>query len=500
MSATEESRPILPPIFEDDDGYLVGPLRGSKPKAWVLGTVLTFFFISHGIAIPTEYYYAEYYLKKKYGPPEHTDTSVKYYTSDGYNGYYNLQSNLDQNTTDLMNKAMTTFLVYNKVCDGLGIIPALLIGPVIDSVGRRIGLILPTVGILIKAILFYLFIFFDLNMYFILIGCLVETVSGGWVVMVLSCLGIFADSTPPGEERSFKFTVVEGIQVIGISASIILTTYWIDQFEEDMSSPMIIAMLFAVLPLIIVLSLVPETLDHTVSFTCSLQTLTRCAKIYKNTDHYPKRKWIMFALLVCIILESSVGFTKSNIQQLVLRYDPHFKWSRTKISFYVSLSLIICWVVVLITTKLLQRFLKLEDLSFAILGGISLLTSLLMFSIAAADAMAYGAVAAGTLAYMIPPMIKSFASKHVLLREQGSLFAGFAAFKIGISSIMGGVIEYIYRETASIYRGFPSQIMALFTLIVIILLIILKVKTRSEVRYGYQRLPEDQNPFEREQS
>ncbi|XP_050406688.1 proton-coupled folate transporter [Patella vulgata] len=450
-------------------------------RCLVIETVVFLFFVAHGIAIPINVFYAHSRLQ--------TQRHGKNYTCELFGNHTSVS-----NDTKGEQDEMTQFMMYNKVVNVIGIIPAIFFGPIVDKVGRKVGILIPTIGILGKAIFFYLFISLDLSMYYLLIGCGIENISGGYAVMLLSCFGIIADITPPGKVRTYRIAVIEALQAVTTSVAIVTTGFWIQ--NHDFRNPMILSAAASVCLLCLVLTVVPETLEITSGLTCSPGLFLRCCSVYMKSKYFKERRWMMVAALVCFILTVSVNFTKSNIQQMVLMYAP-FCWGEVKLTLYVSAGLIVCWFAILVVSKLLQTLFNLQDLSLGIVGCISSIASLFIFSFASTDTFAYAATGAGVFIRLIIPMIRSFSSRHVLLKEQGALFAGFAAVEVVTAAVAGSLSDYIYSKTFSFFRGFIFVCMAVFMIVTLGLLVLLRVKTKDEVASGYRRLPEDECPYER---
>ncbi|KAK6181350.1 hypothetical protein SNE40_009222 [Patella caerulea] len=465
----------------DDDLHNQSERNVGRLRCLVIETAVFLFFVAHGIAIPVNVFYAHSRLQTQQHGKNYSCKTFENRTS-------------FSNDTKVEQDEMAQFMMYNKVVNVIGIIPAIFFGPIVDKVGRKVGILIPTIGILGKAILFYLFMSLDLSMYYLLIGCGIENISGGYAVMLLSCFGIIADITPPGKERAYRIAVIEALQAVTTSVAIVTTGFWIQ--NHDFRNPMILSAAASVCLLWVVLTVVPETLEITSGLTCSPGLFLRCCSVYRKSKYFPERRWMMVTALVCFILTVSVNFSKSNIQQMVLMYAP-FCWGEVKITLYVSCGLIVCWFTILVVSKLLQTLVKLQDLSLGIIGCFSSITSLLIFAFASTDKIAYLATGAGGFIRLIIPMIRSFSSRHVLLKEQGALFAGFAAVEVVTAAVAGSLSDYIYSKTYSFDRGFIFLCMAALMIVTLGLFLLLRVKTKDEVASGYRRLPEDDCPYER---
>ena len=92
----------------------------------------------------------------------------------------------------------------------------IFIGTYSDVGGRKIAILLPSIGGMLKAIVFLIVIYLNLDVEFLLIGYMLDGLSGSQMCLYMAGFAYIADVTTE-KDRSFRITVLEA--TIGIAAA-----------------------------------------------------------------------------------------------------------------------------------------------------------------------------------------------------------------------------------------------------------------------------------------
>ena len=81
-------------------------------------------------------------------------------------------------------------------------------GTVSDKLSRKLPLVLPIVGQIVKCLIFIITLHFRFNLYFLFVGCLIEGFTGGLPTMMMATMAYMAD-VHDHSKRTFRITILE---------------------------------------------------------------------------------------------------------------------------------------------------------------------------------------------------------------------------------------------------------------------------------------------------
>ncbi|XP_059139517.1 proton-coupled folate transporter-like [Physella acuta] len=384
----------------------------------------------------------------------------------------------------------------------LASLPILVLGPLTDRYGRKVGLVFPIVGTLLKEIVYLVVISQKLPPLWLLVGHVMEACGGSFAAMLSSMFSIVSDISPPGRRRSLHITCMEALQTIATSAAQIAIGHWI---KVSYFYPVVCSVAVNFLCLLLVLVFLPETAETTrlvaptdtrlepgccrricVGFCSgaksSLQMIKQSLMLYVK-DVRGKRLVLKRRLVfVTFILTVAVNFSKPGVQNLYLMKYP-LCWGATKLLTYNGATLLCNWVAILALLAILQRLFNMADRQAAVLGVISSMTACVFMSVAVNDTMVYEVAVLSVMTRAIIPMLRSVMTTLVDERAQGTVYAGMGCIETIGASVFGTAANRIFYASLATWPGLVFVLFAIVMLVALTLLIILNVLySREEVR------------------
>ena len=119
--------------------------------------------------------------------------------------------------------------IYTALQMSLWMVLALFWGPYSDYVGRKRALIVPLVGVIAHVVVVIIIVAFNLNVYLILIACLLDGLCGGNPVFFGAVCAYIADVTNKSN-RSQRNVVIQAMAVFGGSLAHALSGFLIDHY------------------------------------------------------------------------------------------------------------------------------------------------------------------------------------------------------------------------------------------------------------------------------
>ncbi|CAC5399618.1 unnamed protein product [Mytilus coruscus] len=222
---------------------------------------------------------------------------------------------------------------WNAYCHLAQSIPVLLmclmVGSWSDKIGRRTALLIPTFGLMFKAVFFALAIKLEWNIYTFIIAFFVDGLCGMWITLIAAAYSFAADLTKYGKGRLFGIVIIEIILGLGVTIGALSSGYVIKYLGFLYGSVLIVGVTCLLVVLIIFL---PETVHTTDKLTniSQLEYLKNAISMYTKKD--PLRyKYIKLAIVFALNVLPSIG--RSNVQSLYVMNSP-FCWNAVFIGLF----------------------------------------------------------------------------------------------------------------------------------------------------------------------
>ena len=168
-----------------------------------------------------------------------------------YTGNNNSYQN-DMNFSD-------TLVLYGHLASMIpALVVTIILGPLTDRHGRKLGILFPSFGMIAQGILSIFIINYNLNPYYFLLVHFITGMTGGFTALIASCFTYTADISSL-RWRTFRLAVVEGILSFGKVAGKLIGMYWDDEINCNLIPPMIFYIATAVLMVLYTIFLLPES-------------------------------------------------------------------------------------------------------------------------------------------------------------------------------------------------------------------------------------------------
>lgn len=364
----------------------------------------------------------------------------------------------------------------------LSCLPILILGNIVDIMGRKIALYLIVSGRIIYAVTIALVIGLKLPLFVLFLGTGLDGLSGSVPASMMAFNTYISDVTEPGKQRSFRLTLLEG--VIGLTAGLSAFGTGFLIKHTTFLIPVLLALGLIILGLLYTIFILAESYNP-VQKCDSLKDLN-CNIWRKTFSHYitdtpEKRRSKLILALLGLAFTAPPIIGSSDVITLYILNLP-FCWSPDHIGTFSAVQIVVRWGISLTAVKLLQRYFS--DSFLIIIGNFSNCLSHIVLAFARHDSTIYVSASVGAFAYIGLPYIRSTMSKLVRQDEQGSLFAGISFIEALSVMVFEIVFNMLYSSTLSFMPGIVFLLMAgmlLFTIVLFIIFEIVSRKVRKEL-------------------
>ncbi|CAC5401829.1 SLC46A1 [Mytilus coruscus] len=363
---------------------------------------------------------------------------------------------------------------YGHIASALpALIMTILVGSWSDKIGRRVALIIPTLGQIFKCSFLAIAVKLEWNIYYLLIPFFVDGISGTLVAFISAALSTTADLTKYGKTRTFGIVLVEITLGLGVTTANITSGYLIKYTGFVYSVVTCLSVAILVLLLIVFL---PETVQSKKNF----QSISQIQYIKNSISFYiqkgPSRwKYIILAASFALSVMPTIG--RNNVQIFYLLNSP-FCWSSVLIGWFGAARSVSELIIGLGFVRLLRKCMTDRQMLFA--GTLSAIGYYILMSSAVNDIMVFLTPVVGIMSHYPKPMIRSLLSAITARDEQGAMFGGLTAIE-STSSLLGSVLaNFIYGETVAIYRGIAMAIFGVYHFIALCLISVFIFREKRE--------------------
>ncbi|XP_076832325.1 proton-coupled folate transporter [Brachyhypopomus gauderio] len=340
----------------------------------------------------------------------------------------------------------------------VGLFVVILLGSWSDRAGRRVVLILPSLGLAVQAAVYLTVMYLKLPVAWFLLGRIFSGLTGDFNGILAGCFAYVADTSDRGS-RTFRVAILEAcLGLAGMVASIIggewrRTQGYINPFWLVLATNLATA-LYAYL-------FVPESVTpQPEARLLSTQHHRAVYALYASRGQGTRRA-ALWLYTLCFFLVVTVHFGSRELYVLYELSSP-LCWNSQLIG-YGSAAQHLSYLSSLLGLRVLQQCV--EDSWVALAGLTSNVAGLLMFSVANTTALMFTGYGLCFLLMASTPVLRSKLSKLVDPSEQGALFASVACVESLCSLVASGVFNSLYPATLHVMKGFPFLFGAILLLI-----------------------------------
>lgn len=330
----------------------------------------------------------------------------------------------------------------------VGLFMVILLGSWSDRAGRRLVLIIPSLGLAVQAAVYLTVMYLKLPVFWFLIGRICSGLSGDFNAILAGCFAYVADTSERGS-RTFRVAILEAcLGLAGMFASIIGGQWrraqgYINPFWLVLATNLTAA-LYAYL-------FVSETVtpDPQARLFSTRHHQAVC-RLY-SSDAPPGRRSKLWLYILCFFLVVTVHLGCSDLYVLYELSAP-LCWGPELIG-YGSAAKHLAYLTSLTGLRAMQCCL--EDSWVALVGLTSNMVGLVVISVADTTALMFTGYGLCFLFMASTPVLRSKLSKLVDPAEQGALFASVACVEGLCSLVSSGVFNALYPATLHFMKGFP---------------------------------------------
>ncbi|KAI1902871.1 hypothetical protein AGOR_G00020760 [Albula goreensis] len=340
----------------------------------------------------------------------------------------------------------------------VGLLMVTLLGSWSDRGGRRMVLIVPSVGLALQAGVYLVVMYLRLPVGWLLAGRLLSGLSGDFNAILAGCFAHVADTSDPNN-RTFRVAVLEAcLGVAGMLASVIGGTW---RRSQGYINPFWLVLACNLTAALYAFFLVPESVTPDPS-----------ARLFSRQHHQAVLRLLgprsqggcgpqLWLYMLCFFLVVTVHFGSRELFVLFELSSP-LCWGPELVGFG-SAAQHLSYLSSLLGLRLLRR--HLDDSWVAVLGLTSNIAALLVISGATTTELMFTGYGLNFLSMASTPVLRSKLSKLVDPSQQGALFASVACVEGLCSLVASGVFNSLYPATLHIFKGFPFLFGAITLLI-----------------------------------
>lgn len=402
----------------------------------------------------------------------------------GYNGSKSLECNSAQPVDPLQKEVETLTAHWNLYINLGGLSLGLLVVPFLgswsDKAGRRPLLIIPNLGLALETVVYLVVMYTRLPVGYFLLGRMLSGFSGDFNCILASCFAYIAD-TSDRRSRTVRVAILESCMGLsGMLASIIGGQWKRTQGYIN--------------PCWLVLATRLASALYSYLFVCESVSIDPSVRLFSTRHHkalwrlystggsqstgsFHKYKLWLYTLSFFLVVGVHMGCR--DLYVLFVLSAP-LCWGPELIGFG-SAALHLAYLSSLLGLKVMTRCL--EDSWVALVGLLSNIAGLLVFSAANTTALMFTGYGLLIFFMSTTPVIRSKLSKLVDPTEQGALFALIACVESLCSMVGYSVLSSIYPATLHFMKGFPFLFAAIILLIPFAIIWILRCLDRRQEQH-----------------
>lgn len=376
---------------------------------------------------------------------------------------------------EIQSEAGNYLIYYRMLVNFPAIFLGLFCGAWSDKYGRKIPMMLPSLGSVFSVLMYMLSLASaDHAIVFILIGALIQGAFGKSSVITMAVNSYASDITDK-DDRTRKLGKLLAMNFFGLFAGALLAGIFQDTSDLPATFCTVV-FLHAVVVLITVICM-PETVPFQVerpeadlskkrkrTFICDniKESLSVLGKKRVNNG----RKMILILFLISLMNQTcKVGET--DITLLFVTHSP-LSWPKSWYGYLLSVDYAVMGVCLIVVLPILSNVLKLSDGAIVMLGLLCKVIRLFWAGFIEESWMVYVSVIIGSFAGMITSSIRSLMSKSVEENEMGKVFSLLASAETA-SKLLGTLIFVsLYGATAYFFPGFAYIVEAILYMIMLV--------------------------------
>ncbi|XP_052802900.1 proton-coupled folate transporter-like [Mya arenaria] len=364
-----------------------------------------------------------------------------------------------------------TYLIYYRILVNVpAIFLGLFCGAWSDKYGRKIPMILPSIGSVLS-VLFYMLSLasVDSAISFVMIGAFTQGALGKSSLITMAVNSYASDITDK-EDRTRKLGKLLAMNFFGLFVGALMAGLF-----QDMSNlPAAFCTVVFIHAFVVLITLIamPETVPFLVERDDGMvvkENKSKCFGIYENIkdsvcvlskERVNKGRKVILILFLISLLNQTCKVGETDITLLFVTRSP-LSWPKSWYGYLLSMDYAVMGVCLIIVLPILSNVIKLPDGGIVIIGLCCKIVRLFWAGFIRESWMVYVSVVIGAFAGMITSSIRSLISKAVEENEMGKVFSLLAVAETA-SKLLGTLIFVsMYGATAYFFPGFTYLVEAI---------------------------------------
>lgn len=392
--------------------------------------------------------------------------------------------NLTKSQEDFVQGHTSKWILYQSISLTVpSVCSSLIFGSWSDKVGRKLFLVLPSVGgalLYVNHMLNSAFMSLDVN--FLLIGVFISGLFGGFATTLLGVFSYISDITDKSE-RTLRIAVLESMIFLGATIGHLISGVLVDHGGFMVAFGLCLAV--SVFVLIYVYFVLPESYssleNHERNWALAAvhnHLIASFQFLIKQRPQHQRRNMlvVMFGIMSFVIIIFS-GY--NDITPLYSKHSPR-NFNPSLIGYFLAEVSFFRGLGAILVIPLITWLLKWSDLAIATSGACVTIVFYVFLALASKKWMMFvaGLVAVGS--GMPFPCLRSFLSKQVESSELGTLFAVVASLEVLESLLASVIFNNVYSATVGWQPGFCYYLMSGMLVLPVCLMIWLYILQRRE--------------------
>ena len=370
-----------------------------------------------------------------------------------------------------------SYLIYYRVLINVpSVILGLFCGAYSDKYGRKIPMMLPSLGSVFGVLLYMASIAYDeFRIPLILIGASVQGIFGKSTVITMAVNSYIADVTEI-DERIRKLGNLLAMNFFGLFVGSFMSGV-LQDMSNLLTTYCVVIILHACTVLLTVTCMkesipYPSKAEEGKSEFFALFNPSNIKEsIAVLVKHRPNNtRMILLILFILTLLNQTCKVGEMDVTVLFVTRSP-LSWPKSWYGYLLSVDYAVMGLCLLFLLPVLSSILKFSDATILIIGISCKVVRLSWAAFAIKTWMVYVSVIIGAFAGLITSAVRSLVSKSVNEHEAGKLFSLLACAET--ASKLFGVLIFVnlYSETVDFFAGFSYIFEAVLYLFMVVLVV-----------------------------
>lgn len=382
---------------------------------------------------------------------------------------------------EIQSEAGNYLIYYRMLVNFPAIFLGLFCGAWSDKYGRKIPMMLPSLGSVLS-VLFYMMslVSVDNSIFFILSGALVQGAFGKSSVITMAVNSYASDITDK-DDRTRKLGKLLAMNFFGLFAGALLAGLYQDL--SDMPATLCTVIIIHAVVVLITIICMPESIPLQVERSDSEITKGRignmciCENMKESLSVLGKKRLnqgrkIILILFLVSLMNQTCKVGETDITLLFVTHSP-LSWPKSWYGYLLSVDYAVMGVCLIVVLPILSNMLNLPDAAIVIVGLLCKIIRLFWAGFIEDSWMMYVSVIIGSFAGMITSSIRSLMSKSVEENEMGKMFSLLASAETA-SKLLGTVIFVsLFGATAYFFPGFAYIVEAILYIVMLMIMLLL---------------------------